>query len=494
MKGLFFLISVIAFFSCISVSAQYSMHQAPAMKRVLPDSIDIAYNSKKNWKLAVGQIVGMNIGLWAFDRYALKANYAYISINTVENNLKNGFKWDNDQMATNMFGHPYTGSLYYNSARANGFNFWESAAFTLGGSVIWEVLLENQPPSTNDLIATSIGGIVIGEVSYSASDLVLDNRAEGTERLGREFAAFLISPTRGLTRIMNGDAWQKKPTSGRQYGIPEIRIEASTGVRTLSLGKTYWAKEMIWTTNLNVEYGDRFDTYNKQPYDYFMFRASLNAHKSQPILGRFNLTARLHGTELIDTEKDYLSLGLYQHFAYYDSDTISSESNRIPYRFSVPASFGGGLIYQNKRSASWLFDAYTHLNAVILGASLSDHYKVDMRNYNMGSGLGWQAGFNLTYKDIFGLHSTYEGYRMFTWKGYPVGIDWNTIDPNTLNVQGDKSQATLQAFSLRADVKLHRRIYFTLMSYFYSRITNYDQYEDVRAHAKEGYLMMTYRF
>lgn len=478
----------------VSISAQYSMHHPPLMERVVPDSIDVAYNSKKNWKRAIGQVVGMNIALWSFDRFVLKGDYAYINIHTIKSNFKEGFKWDNDQMPTNMFGHPYTGGLYYNSARANGFTFWESSAFTLGGSLMWEFFLENQPPSTNDVLATSMGGMVVGEVTYSASDLILDNRAEGAERVGREFAALLVSPTRELTRIINGDAWKKRPTSGRRYGIPEIRAEVSTGIRTLSLGDKFLSKDLVWTTMINVEYGDRFDTDNKQPYDYFIFSGSLNFSKSQPILGKFNLAARLHGTELIETEKDYLSIGFYQHFVYYDSDTIKDGRTTIPYRFSSPASFGGGLIYQNKRSDNWIFDAYTHLNAIILGASLSDHYKVDMRNYNLGSGFSWQAGFNFMYKDIIGLHTGYEGYRLFTWKGYPTGVDFHTVDPNTFNAQGDKSQATLQVLNIRADLKIHKKLYLTAMTYFYSRDTNYDQYPDVSAHAEEALLMMTYRF
>lgn len=66
---------------------------------------------------------GINMGVWAFDRYIRKADFAYIDFHTIKDNIKHGFVWDNDAMGTNMFMHPYHGSLYFNSARSNGYNF-----------------------------------------------------------------------------------------------------------------------------------------------------------------------------------------------------------------------------------------------------------------------------------------------------------------------------------------------------------------------------------
>jgi len=77
-------------------------------------------------------VIGLNLGVWAFDRYVQKADFAYIGFNSIKKNLENGFYWDNDQLGTNMFLHPYHGNLYYNSARSRGYNYWESGAFALG--------------------------------------------------------------------------------------------------------------------------------------------------------------------------------------------------------------------------------------------------------------------------------------------------------------------------------------------------------------------------
>lgn len=178
------------------------------------DSISLNYSCasqfkvkpKKNFLLAAGEIFGMNMGLWAFDRYVLKGHYAYISLESIKENFKHGFEWDNDHLNTNMFAHPYNGSLFFNAGRSNGYNFWQSSLFAISGSAMWEMFMECEYPSTNDIIATPIGGAALGEVFYRTSDLFLDDRTTGKERFGRELATFLISPMRGLTRIFTGKA------------------------------------------------------------------------------------------------------------------------------------------------------------------------------------------------------------------------------------------------------------------------------------------------
>lgn len=458
------------------------------------DSIDIAYYTKRNWFEAGAITFGLNMGVWAFDRYIQKGHFAYISPKTIKENFKKGFIWDNDYMGTNMFLHPYHGSLYYNAGRANGLTYWESGALALAGSAMWELFMECEYPSTNDVIATPVGGMVLGEVLFRTTDLILDDRKTGTDRFGREFASFLLSPSRGLTRIINGDAWRKRPTSGKQFGVPDVSVEISAGVRFLELKEPIIDRGIGFSTNINIEYGDRFEAETEKPYDYFTFKVNLNGQGSQPLLSQLNIAGRLYSTELINNKTDFFSLGIYQHFDYYDSDTISDVSDRVPYRFCTPASFGVGLIHKSKRFKNWELDSYFHFNGILLGASLSDHYVVYNRNYNLANGFGWTLGGNLSYKDIIGVSLVDEGYKMFTWKGYDENIDWESFDEKTLNAQGDHSQAVLHAVSLRVDLKLKKQIYLTGIFYNYTRDTNYKYFENVFSNTSEGRLMVTYKF
>lgn len=459
---------------------------------VSPDSADVNYYTSTRWRRAVATVFGINMGVWTFDRYIQKGDFAYISLNTMKENFRKGLIWDNDFMGTNMFLHPYHGSLYYNAGRANGLNYWQSGAVALGGSAMWEFLMECEYPSTNDIIATPIGGMIIGEVLFRTSDLVLNDRKTGNARFGHELAAFLISPSRGITRVVNGDAWRKRATRGRLFGTPSVSIEVSVGVRALEFEDPIIDKGLGLATNISIEYGDRYEADTDKPFDYFSFRTSINGQASQPLLGQINITGRLYSTALIDNSKDFLSLGIYQHYDYYDSDTISKVSARVPYKFSAPASVGVGMIHKSKRFSSWQIDSYLHFNAVLLGAALSDHYVVENRNYNLGSGFSWQSGFSVAYKDILSVSGSYEAYRIFTWKGYDKNIDWETVNVKTLDAQGDHSQAILHAVSLRADLKLKKRWYLTGIGSNYTRDTNYKYFQNIFSKTYEGRLMLTY--
>ena len=83
-------------------------------------------------------------------------------------------------------------------------NFWQSAPFAASGSLMWEFFMENEPPSINDMLATTFGGIELGEITYRLSDLFIDNRSSGAERVGREVLAGVLSPVRAFNRIISG--------------------------------------------------------------------------------------------------------------------------------------------------------------------------------------------------------------------------------------------------------------------------------------------------
>jgi hypothetical protein len=65
---------------------------------------------------------------------------------------------------TNNVLHPLAGSAYYGFSRANGLSVPAAALFTFAGSAIWEGTLEwREKVSINDMVATTFGGIAIGE-------------------------------------------------------------------------------------------------------------------------------------------------------------------------------------------------------------------------------------------------------------------------------------------------------------------------------------------
>jgi hypothetical protein len=451
---------------------------------VLPDSTDVLRQQKKHFWRAGAEVVGFNIGLWAFDRYVLDGHYAYISWNSIKENFKHGFEWDDDYLHTNMFDHPYSGNLFFNAGRSNGFNFWQSELFAIGGSAMWEMFMESEYPSTNDIIATPVGGAAIGEALYRTSDLILDDRSSGGERFGREIAAFVVNPMRGLTRIITGDAWKLRSTSGRRFGIPPISIELSLGGRMLSLWDYDEGTRAGVAAEINIEYGDKFAGETKAPYDYFSFLMEVQGIKTQPLLSRVEIVGRLLSKEIVDKKNFKSSVGIYQHFDFFDSDTIKRrESERsllfpcvVPYKLGAPASVGAGVVAQYVPSKDYVFDGYVHVNGLILAGVLTDFYRDYHRNYNWGSGFSVKVGINASLlKNRLIVNMANQFYKIYTWNGYDSNVDWSTTpDGKPVNIQGDRSNSTFNHLEATLKFRMWKMLYLSTGVDLYWRSTYYN--------------------
>lgn len=448
---------------------------------IVPDSGDIEYQGHRHFWRAAAEVFGLNMSLWAFDRYALQGHYAYISWETIKENFKHGFEWDNDHLNTNMFAHPYNGSLFYNAGRSNGFNFWQSELFSIGGSAMWEMFMECEYPSTNDIIATPIGGAALGEVFYRASDLVLNDRATGSERIGREVAAFILDPMRGLTRIVSGQAWKKRSTSGRSFGLPPISIEASLGARMLTMIDNH-GFSFGPAAEINIEYGDRFEETTKIPYDYFSFNIELQGLKTQPLLSRIEIMGRLMSKEIIDRERVNMNIGLYQHFDFFDSDTIRNEDHdelipeTVPYKLGVPASAGGGMMVRYIPDNKMSLDGYLHLNLVALAGVSTDFYRDYHRNYSWGGGFSIKAGINWALaNDKTSVKLANQLYWVRTRNNFDSQFTW-MMRPNGEGIEiegGDSGITTFDHLEASVNYKLYKNLYLTAGLDFYERHTHY---------------------
>lgn len=466
----------------------HTTHLAP------PDTSDVERLTKKDFWRATGEVVGFNIGLWAFDRYIQKGDFAYISINTIKENFKHGFIWDNDKLGTNTFLHPYNGSLYFNAGRANGFNFWQSGLFAIAGSWMWEMFMEREYPSTNDIIATPIGGAALGEVLFRASDAVLDDRLSGSARFGRELVSFILSPMKGINRIITGDAWKVRPSRGRLFGTPDFAVRVSAGYKTLVYNGEYHNIHHGAAIHLDAEYGDRFEVKSTKPYDYFTIKAQLQMMKSQPILSQIEIKGRLLAREIFDSYRSKGSIGLYQHFDFYDSDTIDN-LKKVPFKLGIPASIGVGFMFRDVERHHWIYDFFAHVNGIALGSILSDHYQTDERNYNWASGFSVKGGFNLVFgKDNLSFSLSHNYFRLFTWKGYPYGTDLRLVNFRILNTMGDASVASLNMTEARIDFKLWRKLFGTVLFTNYLRSSHYKHFSYVKSHTNSLELMLSYKF
>lgn len=445
----------------------------------LADSIQLSV--KRPWK-AAAEILGINLSVWGFNHFIMNENFAKINIHTIKNNLKTFPVWDTDKFSTNLVAHPYHGSLYFNAARSNNMNFWQSIPFTFGGSMMWEFFMKNERPSMNDLLATTFGGTELGEITYRLSDLFIDNRTSGSERIKREILIGLISPIRALNRLMSGEAWRYSPSVGRSFSNVPVSLQVAVGPRFLAEQENSKQGELSGNLSFWLNYGDPFDDDSYSPYEWFRIQAGFDLFSSQTKISEVNAVAALWGKNVWNSGTRALTLGVFQHFNYYDSQIKTKEGKLVaPYKISEAAAIGGGLLYNRKAQPDDRIDIYAayYLTGIALGASTSDYFMVDERDYNLGSGYSAKAFTGLLYKKQWGLMLNLENYHIFTWKGYDPNLDLSTVDFNKLNTQGDAGNARLAIFTTQLIYYSPKTWQISLSNRYFSRRTHYKYHEDI---------------
>ena len=456
---------------------------------------------KKRYWQAAAEATAINVGVQLFDRYAINSDFAQTTLRTLKRNFTDGMVWDNDFFITNLFAHPYHGNLYFNAARTNGLSFWESAPYALGGSLMWEFLGETEPPAINDVIATSCGGMAIGEMTHRLSLTVLDDRDHGFSRFLREAAATIANPIQGLHRIISGDAWRVRHDHYRYHDFKKTPVDASfsVGWRYLADDGALFRGIHAPYVNMTLAYGTSVDgEHHKIPYDFFDIESNMAFGGGQPLVNSLQIVGRLWSTPILDKRDMAGEFGIYQHFNYYDAKPIEDGSELTPYRISEAAGFGPGFILSLPQTGGLSkLEQRIFVSGILLGGTKSDYFNIIERDYNMGSGFSIKSKTQLDFGRFgrFVLNAKY--FRLYTWKGYEQeDLDngfKNVEDLHYLNVQGDRSNAALLVINPVMEMHLARQWSLTLSGAYYLRRTYYKYYDKVHANTFETKLGLTVR-
>jgi hypothetical protein len=180
----------------------------------------------KSFAVPAYEIAGYEFLLNRFDHYAIDHQTYESPISDFRDNVHHKWVVDNDKFATNQFLHPYQGTIYQGMARSAGLSFWESFAYTMAGSLLWEEAGETTRPSVNDQVATGIGGLFLGEPLFRMASLLLET---GSKSPGawREWAAAVISPPTGLNRLAFGDRFRGVFRSNDPAVFTRVDLNAS---------------------------------------------------------------------------------------------------------------------------------------------------------------------------------------------------------------------------------------------------------------------------
>ena len=383
--------SVITDYSKISLNKSFeknkvfedSIHATVTKSRLLNNpnlQFDSSYVPKKNYLLPIGEIIVLNIGVWSISKWIVPQPWAQISLNSVSENWKHQWVWDADHFSTNQLMHPYHGNLYFNLARSNGLSFWESAPYSLAGSFMWEMCMETNYPSRNDLITTTMGGIALGEMTYRLSSKILDERTRGSERVWREVGAFLLSPMRGINRFFRGEMGKVKQKSS--YEIEDVYSSVSVGPSLYyEPGKMYSGNGNV-SLRLDLYYGNPYAEKTRKPYDFFNVKTIFN-FGTQPTINQVNVNGYLLGKNVRYKDDQKILIGLFQQFDYF---------NNVGYEL-FGQSLGPGIMYKFPTNPSVDFQTSLHFTGIILGgnSNVKEAFKYEAdgtayRDYNFSIG------------------------------------------------------------------------------------------------------------
>ncbi len=416
--------------------------------------------------LPIAEAITTNLLLGGFNAYIMNSEFAKISFKSIEHNFERGWSTDADELLTNMWAHPFHGSVYYNFARSSGYNYWTSLGVAAIGSWQWEFIMETEPPAWNDWIMTSYAGSMFGEMFYRFSNLIIDESATGGERVWREIGAGIFNPGRLFNRLITGRT--SRVTNEKLYEKQPILGELAIGGNSVAEGTDWENGDQNLMFTMEIYYGRLFSKSSYKPFDFFKFNSAYNFFGDQPIIGQFRIENIMTG------KSSKLGSGrfLYGVFGHYDY------LHNTVYELGA-ASVGLSAGYRTSSKSKTQFIGLLHSAVVLMGAANSDYVpKVEFldsaRTYNMGPGALVKLETILRFP--FGaLSLDYNFWWIHTWDG----------------AIGDEFIAVV---SPKLRIHLYKKWFIGLEYLLYSRFGKYEDFPDRTVHNNETRTFIGYSF
>jgi len=343
-----------------------------------------AWGVKRSYGWAIGEVLAINNGGGVSATWIRNVDWSETNPRSWWANITEGFKYDSDMFSTNQWVHPFNGAAYYNSGRANGLSFWPSAAVAFLGAYHWEFAGETGPASLNDMVSTTLGGIMVGSFQYRVSSEILNNQSRGWGRFGRELATLIVDPVREFNRVVRGEAKRVAPNPADPMDWrPGGYTFFAVGTRTFGEGASFSNSKTYPMLLVDHSFGDVFHARRRLPNDYMDVTAELNFGGDRS-LSRVVLRGNIASWTLGEAH-DHV-VGIVQHYEYRNNSAYTFGGQSV-----------GAVLFSRFRPNNNVFvrtriDAY----ATALGAINSEYAKFAevgvqerIREYDYGPGLGF---------------------------------------------------------------------------------------------------------
>jgi hypothetical protein len=128
--------------------------------------------------------------------------------------------WDADSLPTNYVGHPVAGLFFYQVARGNRLGVGASLGLTLATAWVWELAEYNELASVHDVVATTAGGVALGE-AFTQLAAWLGQR----EGAVAQVASMVFQVPRAFHDWRDG----APPAAAARWGLADVAAWTSTG-------------------------------------------------------------------------------------------------------------------------------------------------------------------------------------------------------------------------------------------------------------------------
>jgi hypothetical protein len=374
-------------------------------KKATKDSTII---KKRFWR-ASGEFMLAQILPWSYNYFIRDADFAHITFASIGHNLKlSSWEWDDNNFTTNQIAHPYQGNLYFNAFRSNGYSFWQAAPASFAGSFMWEVAGETHPPAPNDFINTSIGGVILGEMTYRISNRIINKKQRGAKRQVSEVLGFLIDPMSGFNRLLDGKWGRVSTVPSTDLDTMAMAGELDIGARQISEhnGNLFTKGKTGWYARLRLLYGDPFKP-SKTPFNNFDIRVELGADDTAK-LNNVSVNGLLSSWELKSNAKVDHIMSLTANYDFYHNSEFEYGAQSVT--FSLYSKF------MNDNNIN--FTTRVGAGAVILAAVPDPYlYYGEGRNYDYGPGFSLIGQAGMMVKNRLAVVVNYKGGWFVTLNG-----------------------------------------------------------------------------
>lgn len=353
----------------------------------------------------------------SFNYFITKDPYSHISFKNFINHQRfSAWFWDDNEFTTNQIDHPIHGYLYFNAFRSNGYNLWQSSLATFAGSYIWETGGETQQPAVNDLVNTTLGGILLGEMTHRVARNILGRSRNGRNKTGNEITAFLVNPVNGINRWLDGKFAHVEEYNTVDSSIITGAIDVGARRFDARSGDLFNKGKTSYSARLRFNYTNGQHSFNR-PFDQFSVNLEMGKGDST-FINAVNVHAMLYGNEFLETKRGNYYGIMSGHYDFYNNDAFFYGAQSLNYSLLSE--------YYYKKSSLKLNVA----GGALLLAAVPDPYLLygDSRNYNYGSGLSYRFDGELNVQKRLILNGSYNGATFFTISGNDSHYSLNALN------------------------------------------------------------------